>query len=313
MEKVLVTGGAGYVGSVLVPKLLRRGYDVTVFDNLTFGGEGLIMNFNDPNFNFIRGDIRDEDKLKSVIQKHDAVVHLAAIVGYPACKKDPELAFRINEGGTRFVTDTISLGQKLVFASTGSNYGAVIDNICTEDTPLNPLTVYGKSKTNAEKHIMEKSDSINAVVLRFATAFGISPRMRLDLLINDFTYKVIKENYLLIYEKDHKRTFIEVGDMADSFIFALEHMDSMKGQAYNVGSNNMNFSKADIASMLKKYKDYFLHFADAGKDEDQRNYEVSYDKINMLGFSTKMTIDEGIDKLVKSMSVIEVPKKYTNA
>jgi len=277
MEKVLVTGGAGYVGSVLVPMLLEKGYDVTVFDSLMYGGDGILPLFHNDNFHFIKGDVRDGNALKKAISNADSIVHLAAIVGYPACKRDPVLAKQINEDSSKFIADNISPEQLVVFTSTGSNYGAVTDEICTEETPLSPLTVYGETKTNAERHFLANK-SCNVIIYRYATAFGVSPRMRLDLLINDFVYQMVKNNYLLIYEKDFKRTFIHVRDIARSIIFALENRHKMARQVYNVGDNGMNYSKEDIALILKKYKDYYLHFADSGKDEDQRNYEVSYKK-----------------------------------
>ena len=313
MEKILVTGGAGYIGSVLVPMLLDDGHEVTIYDNLLHGGQGILPNFNRKNFTFIKGDVRDEQSLRRVLRKPDVVIHLAAIVGYPACKRDPQLARQVNRDASEFIGDTMSPEQLLIYASTGSNYGHVADGVCTEETPLRPISVYGQTKTAAEQYFLSGKPG-NAVVYRFATAFGISPRMRLDLLINDFAYKVVKENYLLLYEAEFKRTFIEVGDIARGLRFAISHADVMKNQAFNVGSDDMNFSKRDIAEKLKRYRpDYVLHIADAGHDEDQRNYVVSYEKISKLGVMTTVSVDEGLDRLVRAMSVIEIPKPYSNA
>lgn len=311
MKKILVTGGAGYVGSTLVPMLLDQGYDVTVFDNLMYGGNSIIPLFSNDKFNFIKGDIREKALMKKTLSKADAIIHLAAIVGYPACKKDPILANQVNDEASKFIADNVRPEQLVVFASTGSNYGAIKNGICVEELPLNPLTIYGKTKVAAEKHFLEK-DTCNAIIFRYATAFGISPKLRLDLLINDFVYQAVKNNYLLIYESHLKRTFIHVRDMARSIIFALKNKDKLINNVYNVGDQSMNLSKAKIANMIKKYKDFYLHFVEIGKDEDQRDYEVSYEKINKLGFHTTVDIQTGIKELVRVMSIVEIPKTYSN-
>lgn len=310
MKRILVTGGAGYIGSTLVPMLLEKGYDVTVFDCLSYGGSGILPCFTYKNFHFVKGDIRDKAAIKKVLPDADTIIHLAAIVGYPLCKKDPILAKQVNEDASKFIADNINPNQLLIYSSTGSNYGAV-KGICTEETPLNPLTVYGKTKTAAEKYFLEKKD-INSIIFRFATAFGVSPRMRLDLLINDFVYQAIKNNYLIIYEKEFKRTFIHVKDIVRAFLFAIENKDKMVNQVFNVGSDNMNYSKEEVALLLKEYKDYFLWFAKTGKDKDQRDYEVSYKKINSLGFNITIDIHQGLRELIHAMDVIEIPKIYSN-
>src|SRR5438105_5574385 len=291
---VLVTGGAGYVGCALTGHLLQEGYDVTVFDNLMYGGRGLIPYFVDPKFHFIKGDIRDKQHLAEAVGKADVIVHLAAIVGYPACKKDPHLAEDVNIEGTRNLLAVRGESQTILYASTGSNYGAYTGALCTEETPLNPLTLYGISKTKAERAIL---DSKNAVGFRFATAFGSSARMRLDLLINDFTYRALRERNLIIYEKDFKRTFIHVRDMAEAFVFAIKKFQNMKDDVFNVGSEDMNYSKEDVALKIQPKIPFYLHFADVGKDEDQRNYEVSYEKIRSLGWKTTIDVDAGIGEL----------------
>ena len=307
--RVLVTGGAGYVGCVLVERLLGEGHAVTVFDNLMFGGRGLLPYFARPNFSFVRGDIRDREGLARVVRDADLIIHLAAIVGYPACKKDPRLAEEVNIGGTENLLAVRAPSQGIIYASTGSNYGAYTGALCTEETPLNPLTLYGISKTKAERAIL---DSGNAMGFRFATAFGSSPRMRLDLLINDFTYRALRERNLIIYEKDFKRTFIHVRDMADAFAFAIKNFDKMKDDVFNAGSEEMNFSKEDIALKIQQKIPFYLHFADVGKDEDQRNYEVSYEKIRRLGVKTKIDVDCGIGELINAYSVIDAKSEYSN-
>ncbi|GAI90784.1 unnamed protein product, partial [marine sediment metagenome] len=217
--KVLVTGGAGYVGTTIVPQLLAEGYKVTIFDNLMFGGDYIMPFFRNPNFSFVKGDIRDLSLLKKAIKDADVIIHLAAIVGYPACRKDPELAEAVNINGTKNLIKATSKDQLILFGSTGSNYGAV-EEICTEETPLNPLSLYGQTKTLAEKMLLEERTTI---AWRFATAFGVSARLRLDLLINDFTYKAITQGYMVIYEKHFMRTFIHVHDMGRAFLFGIKH------------------------------------------------------------------------------------------
>jgi nucleoside-diphosphate-sugar epimerase len=307
--KLLVTGGAGYVGSVLIPRLLAAGYHVRVLDNLMYGGQSLLSFFSHPQFEFVKGDILDEQVVRRATRGVDAIIHLAAIVGYPACKKNEPLAHEVNYGGTQILEKNRDRNQLIIFASTGSNYGALIGDLCTEETPLNPLTIYGTTKTKAEQHLIECG---NVICYRFATAFGVSPRMRLDLLINDFAYQAVKVRNLIIYERTFKRTFIHVIDMARSFMFALENVDRMIDNIYNVGSESMNYSKEEIALLIRKKLDFYLHFADVGKDEDQRNYEVSYAKINHLGFRTTITIEEGIDELIRAYQVIDIKNPYAN-
>ncbi len=306
---VLVTGGAGYVGSVLVPRLLASGHHVRVLDNLMYGGQSLLPFFSYPQFEFIKGDILDEQAVRRAAKSVDVIIHLAAIVGYPACKKYEQLAHDVNYVGTKIVEKSRDRQQRIIFASTGSNYGALIGDFCTEETPLNPLTIYGTTKTDAEQHLLQSG---NAICYRFATAFGVSPRMRLDLLINDFVYQAVKVRNLIIYERTFKRTFIHVIDMARSFMFALENGDRMVDNVYNVGSENMNFSKEQIALLVREKIEFYLHFADVGKDEDQRNYEVSYQKINQLGFRTAISVEDGIDELIRAYQVIDIKNPYAN-
>ncbi len=307
--KLLVTGGAGYVGSVLIPRLLSAGHHVRVLDNLMYGGQTLLPFFSERGFEFLKGNILEENTVRQAMKGVDAIVHLAAIVGYPACKKNEQLAHDVNYIGAKIIEKNRDRSQLLLYASTGSNYGAVVGQICTEETPLNPLTIYGTTKTQAEQHFL---NSPNTICYRYATAFGVSARMRLDLLINDFVYQAVKTRNLIVYEKSFKRTFIHVIDMARSFLFALENAERMIGHVYNVGSEAMNYSKEDVANLLKKKFDFYLHYADVGKDEDQRNYEVSYAKINALGYQTTVSIEDGLDELIKAYQVIDVKNPFTN-
>jgi len=275
-----------------------------------YSGAGLVSCVRHPNFEFIVGDVRDKDTLRyRAAYGCDAIVHLAAVVGFPACRKNPDLAHSINFLGSVELGRTVGKSCPIIFASTGSNYGAVRDGICTEETPLNPLSLYGKSKVLAEEHLREHCD---VVIYRFATAFGLSPRMRLDLLINDFVNQVITQRYLVVYEAHFMRTFIHVRDMARSILFALEHLGEMIGEAYNVGSEKMNRSKAQICEAIRAQANHYLHYADVGQDADKRDYVVSYDKISALGFDTTVSIEEGIAELIRGMPLFSVRNPYSN-
>lgn len=307
--KILVTGGAGYVGSTLTPMLLEKGYFVRVLDNLRAGSFGILPCFGKENFEFIKGDIRDLETIGKAVKDMDFIVHLAAIVGFPACRKEPELSREINVLGTENMVKAANKKIPFIFASTGSSYGKMLEKICTETTPLNPLTDYGRQKAEAEE-IVKKNGQY--AIYRFATGFGFSPRLRLDLLVNDFVWRALKEKNLIVYEKNFMRTFIHVKDMARSFIFAIENFTKLSGEIYNVGDDKMNYSKEDICNIIKKKIDYYLHFADFGKDLDQRDYEVSYEKINKVGFRCKVGLEEGIDELLRVYNIIEIKNPYGN-
>lgn len=309
MTKVLVTGGAGYVGSVLIPELLHKGYHVKVLDNLMYNSMSLLPYFVYDNFDFIKGDIRDEKAVQKALQDVDVIVHLAAIVGAPACHRDQRLAEEVNFAGTLNLDKYRSRSQGIIFASTGSNYGAVENGVCTEQTPLNPLSVYGVTKTNAEQHLL---NSGYTVAYRFATAFGLSPRLRLDLMINDFAFQALKNGMLVVYEKHFKRTFIHVRDMARSFLFAVDNFDRLKNEIFNVGSEKANYTKEDICLKIKEKVNYHLYFADVGSDPDQRNYEVSYEKIRSKGFETTISVDKGLEELIKAYRTISLIRPFSN-
>ncbi len=298
------------MGSVLTPLLLLKGYEIKVLDSLMYGGEGLLPCFYHPNFSFQRGDIRDETLVRSLIKDVDAVIHLAAITGYPACKKNERLAYEVNLLGSQIIGKNLRDDQIVFFASTGSNYGALTDQVCTEETPLNPLTTYGITKTAAEKFFL---DNCNSVAYRFATGYGISPRLRIDLLIHDLVYQAFKTKNLIIYEKNFKRTFIHVRDMAAAFLFGLENKEIIKRQIFNVGSETMNFTKEELVNKIRERLDFYVHFADVGKDEDQRNYEVSYKKINDKGFYTSISFERGLDEVIHALRLVDVKNPYSNA
>lgn len=306
--KILITGGAGYVGTSLIPQLLINNYQVRVLDNLLFGGDALLPFFRNPGFEFQKGDIRNIQDVRTAVTGCDAVIHLAAIVGYPACRKEPQLAEEVNVQGTKNLIMSLGKNQQVIYASTGSNYGSV-EEICTEETPLNPLSLYGQTKTIAEKMLL---DECSAISYRFATAFGVSGRLRLDLLINDFTYKAITQGYLVVYERQFMRTFIHVHDMGRAFVFGIENSEKMRGQVYNVGSEKMNYSKEQICRLIESKVKCYIHFADVGEDADKRDYVVSYRKINSLGFETIISVEEGISELVNALRVVSFKTPYTN-
>ena len=278
MKKVLITGGAGYIGTVLTELLLSKGYKVTIYDRLMYDGSILIPYFSNPNFKFVKGDILDKESLNKVMKENDIVIHLAAIVGYLACDRNKILTNQVNVDGTKNIIDLIGKDQYLLFGSTGSNYGKV-EGICKEDTPLNPSTLYGVTKTRSEDIVMGRD---NSTAFRFATAFGVSPRLRMDLLVNDLVYKAITDGCLVIYQSHAMRTFIHVRDMARSFLFAIENQDKMVGEVYNCGSNDLNYSKRDVCEMIKERTNCYINYNDYDYDKDNRDYEVSYDKLHSL-------------------------------
>ena len=308
-KKILVTGGAGYIGTTLVPKLLSEGYEVTIYDNLLHGGNQILPFFRSQNFKFIRGDIRDLDSLKKAVKDKDIIVHLAAIVGFPACKMNPEIAKQVNVVGTENLIKACENHQLILYGSTGSNYG-IVTNVCTEETPLSPLSLYGETKTEAERLLVQRG---GVIAYRFATAFGISPRMRLDLLINDFVNKCLRDGYLVVYEKHFMRTFIHVLDIANSFILGIKNLDKMINNVYNIGSDSMNYSKEEICNMIADKTGGFIHFEEIGQDADKRNYVVSYEKIKKLGFTATVSMKKGIEEISNALKVVDFQNTYTNA
>ena len=308
-KHIFITGGAGYLGTVITRLLLSQGYKVTIYDNLMYDSTVLIPFFSDKNFKFIKGDILDKTLLDKSMKGHDVVIHLAAIVGYFACLKNERLTKDVNVVGTQNVIDSIKDDQYLLFGSTGSNYG-IVDGICTEETPLNPGTLYGITKTDSEKKVMNRN---NSTAFRFATAFGTSPRLRMDLLVNDLVFKAIEDGFLVIYQSHAMRTFIHLNDIAKCFLFAIENHDSMKNEIYNCGSNELNFSKKEICEIIKEKTDCYIHYNDYDYDKDNRDYEVSYDKLNSLGFKIETSIEEGIDELISVYKALNFgDKRYKN-
>lgn len=306
--RIVVTGGAGFVGSTLVPRLLAAGHTVHVVDSLMFGGQALLPHFLNPRFSFAEVDVRDRSALGPELEGAHAVVHLAALVGYPLCKKLPREAVEVNVGGTENVLELMPKDARLLYGSTGSNYGEVV-GICTEDTPLNPLSLYGETKTTAEAMCRQRG---NAVCMRFATAFGIAPRLRLDLLINDFAWQAIHNKYLVVYERHFRRTFIHITDIARAFLHMLDRWDTLEHDVFNVGHDSMNFTKKGIVELLQQRLDFLVHYAEIGSDDDKRDYEVDYSRIRESGFDNTVNIDRGIDELVRALPLMKLHNPYSN-
>jgi nucleoside-diphosphate-sugar epimerase len=273
-----------------------------------FGGQALLPHFLNPRFSFSQVDIRDRAALKAELDGAGTVIHLAALVGYPLCKKLPREAVEVNVEGTQNVLDLMPADARLLYGSTGSNYGEVV-GICTEDTPLNPLSLYGETKTQAEAMCRQRG---NAICMRFATAFGIAPRLRLDLLINDFAWQAIHNRYLVVYERHFRRTFIHITDIARAFLHMIEHWDRLEHDVYNVGHDSMNYTKKGIVDLLQKRLDFLVHYAEIGSDDDKRDYEVDYSRIQASGFETLIDIDRGIDELVCALPLMKIHNPYSN-
>jgi len=308
--KILITGGAGYIGTTLIPMLLSAGHEVTVFDNLSFGGEVLIPFLQNRQFKFIKGDVRHFESLQKAVQKQNVVIHLAALAGYKICDLDKEAAYTINVVGTQNLINCLTKEQTLIYSSTGCNYGNINIDTVTEKTPLNPTSLYGETKTEAERLCMTRPNSLS---FRFATAFGCSPRLRLDLLVNDMTYLGATQGFLVIYQSEFIRSFIHVQDMAKSIILAINNLDKMIDNVYNVGSESMAYCKRDLAELISKYTNCVVHYNDFDYDRDHRNYNVSYEKIKKLGYETTIDLEEGIKELLNAYKLLNLQsRKFYN-
>jgi len=300
---VLITGGAGYIGSILTKKCLDRGYKVIVYDNLMYKQRSLLQYISNTNFLFIQGDVSNYDKLKPYVQQADIIFPLAAIVGFPACQSNEDLAWKVNHYQQVFIKDSTNNSQMIVFPTTNSGYGIGQDGIyCDETTPLNPISVYGNTKVTAEKLWLKTG---RAVTLRFATCFGISPRMRLDLLVNDFTYKALNDRYLVLFEKDFKRNFLHVADAADAFLFVIDHYEQCVGQCFNVGLSDANLSKLELALKIQEHLPTLDIFeSKTGTDPDKRNYIVSNARFESLGWKPSHNLDVGITELIRAYEIL---------
>jgi nucleoside-diphosphate-sugar epimerase len=308
--KVLVTGGAGYLGSILVPALLAKGYEVTVLDNFIFGQNTLLDCCINDKFSIVRGDCRDEQVLRDLMRDKDIIIPLAAIVGAPMCNIDKVGAQTINYEAIKSIISMRSPNQIIVYPTTNSGYGVgEKGKFCTEESPLNPISLYGVTKVQAEQAVLEAGNSIS---FRLATVFGMSPRMRLDLLVNDFTHRAYTDRAVVIFEGHFKRNYIHIRDVARAFMHGIENFDSMKDQAYNVGLSDANLSKLELCEVIRKQLPSFEYLeAPIGQDPDKRDYIVSNDKIEKTGFKPQYSLEVGIKELIKGFSIIR-NSKYSN-
>jgi nucleoside-diphosphate-sugar epimerase len=311
MKKVLITGGAGYLGSVLTEVLLGKDYQVTILDNLIYKQTSVAPFAHHPNFNFVFGDVTNEPLLKSLVETHDVIIPLAAIVGMPACKAQPELTVKVNYEQVKNITEWITKDQKLIIPNTNSQYGSSIE-IITEDSPFKPLSLYAETKCNAEKAVL---DSGNGIALRLATVFGMSYRMRMDLLVQDFVYKAVTDGYLVLFESHFTRNYIHIRDVVGAFLFMIENYEKCNNNAFNVGLTSANCTKLRLAQTIQTYvPDLVIVENDFKEDFDQRNYIVSNSKLENAGWVPTFTLEDGIKELIKGYQLIRKfkDKDFTN-
>ena len=307
---ILITGGAGYLGSVLTPHLLSLGHTVTVLDNFLFRQATLAECCHYDTFQVVRGDCRDPETLKPLLAEADAVIPLAAIVGAPLCNEDQTAAESVNFDAVQTLCDLLDPAQQLLMPITNSGYGiGEAGKMCTEDSPLNPISLYGQTKVRAEETVLQRDNSLS---FRLATVFGMSPRMRLDLLVNDFVYRALNDRAVVIFEGHFKRNYIHIRDIARVFVHALDNFDSMKGRPYNVGLEEANLSKLELCAVIQQHLPKFQYLeASVGEDPDKRDYIVSNQRLLDTGFRTEWTLDRGIQELIKGYTIIR-NAQYSN-
>lgn len=300
---IFVTGGAGYIGSILVPKLLELGHTVVVLDSFKYRQFALVEACQYEKFSVIRGDARDESVLREQVSKADLIIPLAALVGAPLCNEDQVGAQSINADAVKSLVKLSSADQRIIMPVSNSGYGVgEKDNFCTESSPLKPISLYGRTKVAAEEMVLERNNSIS---FRLATVFGMAPRMRTDLLVNDFVYRAVKDRFIVIFEGHFKRNYIHIQDVASVFMHAIENFVNMKGKAYNVGLEDANLSKIELAQKIQKYVEDFQFFeAPIGEDPDKRDYIVSNKRILDSGFMPKHSLDMGIRELIKGYQIL---------
>jgi nucleoside-diphosphate-sugar epimerase len=305
--RVLVTGGAGYIGSVLSEHLLAAGHRVTVLDSLVHGEQNLFHLCANPNFEFVFGDARDRRTVSGLLKEADVLIPLAAVVGAPACDRDPWLATAVNVEAVRLLLHLRSPRQLVLYPTTNSGYGTKSGDVfCTEETPLEPISHYGRTKVQAEQEVL---DAPNSLTFRLATVFGLSPRMRLDLLVNYFVYAAVTEGYITLFEKDFKRNYVHIRDVADCFIHSIANAQRMTGRPYNLGLDGVNLSKEELALKIKEYVPrFYIHSAELGSDPDKRNYIVSNQRLREAGFEARRSLDDGIRELLKGYRLLGRPR-----
>lgn len=302
-QSILVTGGAGYLGSIMVPELLSAGYQVTVLDNFMYGQNSLAHVCNHPNFDVVRGDVRIEGMMLPLLKKADIIIPLAAYVGAPLCARDPVGASSTNHEAIMMMLKGVSKSQLILMPTTNSAYGSGDEkSLCTEESPLRPISQYAIEKVKVEQELMQHP---NAISFRLATVFGMSPRMRIDLLVNDFTYRAVHDRFVVLFEGAFRRNYIHVRDIARVFIHGIVNHEKMNGQIYNVGLSEANISKKELCEVInKQLPDFTFLEAPIGKDLDQRNYIVSNAKIEATGYRPQVSLDAGIRELIKGFTMI---------
>lgn len=311
MKTVLITGGAGYLGSVLAEVLINKGYKVTILDNLIYKQTSVAPFVYNPNFNFILGDVTDNAILRPLVESHDVIIPLAAIVGMPACKAQPELTVKVNYLQVKNITEWVNKNQMVLIPNTNSQYGSSTE-IITEDSPFKPLSLYAETKCDAERIVLESG---NGIVLRLATVFGMSYRMRMDLLVNDFVYKALTDGYLVLFESHFIRNYIHIRDIANTFLFMIENYEKCNNNAFNVGLTSANCTKLELAETIQKYiPDLVIVQNNFKQDFDQRNYIVSNAKLESQGWVPTFTLENGIQELIKGYQLITKfkNKDFTN-
>jgi nucleoside-diphosphate-sugar epimerase len=311
---ILITGGAGYLGSVLIERLFNNGgiTKLTVYDNLMYNQTSLIHYSWRKNFEFVYGDVRDQEKLSKYVDEADVIIPLAAIVGFPACDRDKDLATAVNYTQVKFICDRIkNTNKKIIYPNTNSGYGIGENGECTEESPLNPISHYGVTKVNAEREVL----NYGGISIRLATVFGSSPRMRMDLLVNEFVYKALTDKYITIFEKNFIRNYIHIRDVANTFVYMIENYEKLKGDVFNVGLSNANLSKQQLVEKIKEYvPDFAITYSDYYEDPDKRDYIVSNAKLESLGWTPQYSLDDGIIELIKTYKILiqDLSSKYRN-
>jgi len=310
MTNILITGGAGFLGSIITRDLVNEGYNVTVLDSFIYNQDSLLDCCLNPNFQVVRGDVRDKKLLIDAMRNQDYIIHLAALVGAPTCDMDPVGAITTNLESTKIILENRQKNQRVLYPNTDSAYGSGNKgNLCTEETPLRPLSLYGKTKAEAEKLVL---DSGNSLSLRLATVFGVSPRMRIDILVNDFVYRALTDKFIVLFEGHFKRNFVHLRDVSAAFLHSIHNFENMLGEAFNIGMPEANLSKIELCERIKKHiPDLIYYEADYAEDPDKRNYTVTMDKIERTGFKAKYSLDMGIKELIKAYSIIR-NKRYGN-